>query len=455
MSAAVARGDESHLSRNARPKPKPKRDSSSSQTAKKRELDRIAQKKSRERVRNRMLELQEKLERLQSDDKQKQITDLLKVVDDLKKENERLRDTVEKIRGLVNSTNDMSSLSSGSRPKKRDSAPKSTIGTNELQVRSDICNDSRSSMCWDMNSSSESPEAIEIEDHAEPAPLHSDSQINSTFDVFDNPQTNANSYLFLSSLNGLTSFESSLACGTPGQPILLPIKSTVVPDIEKWHTSNNAFVFGIDSGKSSPLQTKSINSSSAYQRILWGCEKSQQTDTEHPFWLALREIDQRVFGDWKSKAQKIAMMFVAHRMLLYQSNPCKETFDRIPTFMRPRPSQERTQHPAVVDFLVWPGLRDRLVFSHKHYTSTGDFSAAFCENLHFHWPFSDDDILIFDEEIQDYKFSPLFEKYAFDLKNWTMDDDFFEKFGEMRYDIPATKCENGLEKLFDYMPMTA
>lgn len=102
-----------------------------------------------------------------------------------------------------------------------------------------------------------------------------------------------------------------------------------------------------------------------------------------------------------------------------------------------------------------PGLRDRLVFSHKHYTSTGDFSAAFCQYLHFNWPFSDDDILILDAETGRHKLSPLFEKYAFDLKNWTMNEGFFEKFIEMKYDIPATKCENGLEKLFDYMPMTA
>ncbi len=102
-----------------------------------------------------------------------------------------------------------------------------------------------------------------------------------------------------------------------------------------------------------------------------------------------------------------------------------------------------------------PGLRDRLVFSHKHYTSTGDFSAAFCENLHFNWPFSDDEILILDSETQRYKLSALFEEYACDLKNWTMNEGFFEKFVEMKYDIPATRRENGLEKLFDYMPLSA
>lgn len=82
------------------PKKRP-RESSSVQTAKKRELDRIAQKKSRERARNRMLELEEKLTRLQADDKQKQIADLIRVVEDLRKENERLRNVTDRIRCLT------------------------------------------------------------------------------------------------------------------------------------------------------------------------------------------------------------------------------------------------------------------------------------------------------------------------------------------------------------------
>src|SRR4051812_13194757 len=80
---------------------KQRRESCSAQTAKKRELDRIAQKKSRERARNRMLELEDKLNRLQSDDKQKQIADLMQVVDDLRRENERLRTVTDRIRSLT------------------------------------------------------------------------------------------------------------------------------------------------------------------------------------------------------------------------------------------------------------------------------------------------------------------------------------------------------------------
>jgi hypothetical protein len=55
--------------------------------------------------------------------------------------------------------------------------------------------------------------------------------------------------------------------------------------------------------------------------------------------------------------------------------------------------------------------------------------------------------------------SPLFEHYAFELKNWTMDEGFFAKYGEMRHDIPSSGpkhgAETGFEGLWDFMPMTA
>jgi Domain of unknown function (DUF3425) len=103
-----------------------------------------------------------------------------------------------------------------------------------------------------------------------------------------------------------------------------------------------------------------------------------------------------------------------------------------------------------------PGLRDRLVFSYKRYISTGDFSAAFIKNCHFHWPFSDDEISVFDPALQKHRISPLFEEFAFDLKNWTMDEEFFDKFVEMRHDMPVSNCKNPLgAAMFDCMPMTA
>jgi hypothetical protein len=88
-----------------------------------------------------------------------------------------------------------------------------------------------------------------------------------------------------------------------------------------------------------------------------------------------------------------------------------------------------------------PGLRNRLVFSHEAYTTGApgaQFSAAFCENIHFHWPFPDQDIMEFDQVTKTYHLSSVFEMYASNVDNWTMDAGWFKLYPEMRDDIPMT-----------------
>jgi hypothetical protein len=159
-------------------------------------------------------------------------------------------------------------------------------------------------------------------------------------------------------------------------------------------------------------------------------------DANHPVWAALKRVDQQVFGTWTNKAQRIALMYVCQTLLQYRENPTKENLERVPRWFRPRPAQEKVQHPAVIDFLVWPGMRDRLVFEHEKYTGTGDFSAAFVNNFNFYWPYTEREIYTFNPQSQRYEVSNVFLQYAYDFKNWTMRPEFFKKFPEMQHDVP-------------------
>jgi hypothetical protein len=94
-----------------------------------------------------------------------------------------------------------------------------------------------------------------------------------------------------------------------------------------------------------------------------------------------------------------------------------------------RVSVSTTNHPV-----SRPSLRDRLVFTHQIY-STGAFSKAYSLCLRFNWPFDDKDILVYNETYQTWGLSELFERYACDLSNWKMTDDFFDGLPEMSLDI--------------------
>lgn len=75
-----------------------RRPSQASQISRKRELDRSAQRASRERVKNRIAFLEEKLARLEAGDENAQISDLMQRISNLQNENSRLRAILLKIR---------------------------------------------------------------------------------------------------------------------------------------------------------------------------------------------------------------------------------------------------------------------------------------------------------------------------------------------------------------------
>jgi hypothetical protein len=109
----------------------------------------------------------------------------------------------------------------------------------------------------------------------------------------------------------------------------------------------------------------------------------------------------------------------------------------IPSF-----SQSSTSHPIALDFFAWPTIRSRLLNHHAtlFQTSAGaDLSSCYSRFLRFDWPFSFEDAFFLDENTGTHYPSPLFEHYHGDLKYWSVDEQFFDTFPEMRGDIEGDK----------------
>lgn len=82
-------------------RPRQRRATADSQIDRKRELDRIAQRMSRERSRNRIIFLEQKLKSLEARDRGGQISYLMQVIEDLRQENTQLRASMMKIRFIA------------------------------------------------------------------------------------------------------------------------------------------------------------------------------------------------------------------------------------------------------------------------------------------------------------------------------------------------------------------
>jgi transcription initiation factor TFIIIB Brf1 subunit/transcription initiation factor TFIIB len=77
-------------------------DSVNSRIIRKRETDRLAQRANRERTKQKIIKLEEEVERLKSNNQSAAMLDLMRLVEEQRKENEALVNSLEKIRGIVN-----------------------------------------------------------------------------------------------------------------------------------------------------------------------------------------------------------------------------------------------------------------------------------------------------------------------------------------------------------------
>ncbi|KAL2430092.1 hypothetical protein ABEF95_004042 [Exophiala dermatitidis] len=433
-----------------------RRDTDESRAERKRIQDRLAQRATRERTKNRIAYLEQRLSSLEAGDKQGEIASLTRIVDDLRTDNNRLRTALVKLRTTIDQTLSATEGQTGAQPTTK------PCGCSELSH----C------VCTQTAYDPSTPTAFQERMSANPGNHHrhaSDSTRSTEMAAIDGQRSSPGVGFDMQASEAvsgpmgleelfdfnpaslLEAFEMG-ATTYPGwtsrapSPFDYRFLSTdsvikVAPDSEKWHVSNGAFISCLDSVKQRTSSTSTLDMHVPFKAAIWGWD-NVGPEAQHPIWKALRQVDQRVFGTWTSKAQRIALMYVCQTLIQFRENPSKENLDRVPVFLRPRPSQENIQHPAVIDFLVWPGLRDRLVFEHKKYTATGDFSAAFVENFNFHWPFSDRDIFAYDPRQGRYEVSKIFLDYAYNFKNWTMKPGFFKKFPEMQHDIAAMADES-------------
>lgn len=162
---------------------------------------------------------------------------------------------------------------------------------------------------------------------------------------------------------------------TIGQTQSLPDPRLSLPflplaaDEEKWDVSNDAFLRALSSTVfvSEPDQ---VDPDVPFKAVFGGWHTVDAREREKPIWNMLRLIDERVFGMWTSKIQKVALMYVTHALVKVRSygkygqmtfakdeqfrmNPIPQNLENIPTWLRSRPSQDGVIHPPVIDLLLW------------------------------------------------------------------------------------------------------
>jgi len=104
----------------------------------------------------------------------------------------------------------------------------------------------------------------------------------------------------------------------------------------------------------------------------------------------------------------------------WQISPTQDTYDLLPEWVTPRPSQLFTAHPAWIDYLPWPRMRDKMV---RIYPSIpfDEFFIPYTTTVSLNWPYDSRDILVLAAAGSDeLAISPAFERHLRDLSNWSL-----------------------------------
>ncbi|KZL66632.1 bZIP transcription factor [Colletotrichum tofieldiae] len=168
--------------------------------------------------------------------------------------------------------------------------------------------------------------------------------------------------------------------------------------------------------------------------ILDGWDAVEHSRNLPPLWKRLRRIDTLQFRNCPD-TERLAILKFMHLLLRYQAEPTIEQCARLPTWYLSRPSQS-LPHSSAIDFFVWPGVRERFIFSQHQYCSNR-FWGVFARSFRILWPYEFRDCYRRNVATGKYCVSPEFENRIRDINSWTMSMDFFNHFPEMYADIPA------------------
>ncbi|CAI7674352.1 unnamed protein product [Penicillium manginii] len=135
----------------------------------------------------------------------------------------------------------------------------------------------------------------------------------------------------------------------------------------------------------------------------------------------------RTFPDISSLPEQVAVLYTMFLIMRWQVYPTQENYDRLPEWHTPRPTQLLTAHPAWIDYVPWPRMRDRLAMSHQDYPFENWF-IPFTRGLNVNWPYEDTDCLLSAGSSDELLINPVFERHLRNLSNWSLGPLFAETY---------------------------
>lgn len=135
------------------------------------------------------------------------------------------------------------------------------------------------------------------------------------------------------------------------------------------------------------------------------------------------------FPDISGLPERVAVLYIMFLDMRWQVSPTKENYQRLPPWMRPSNLQIHTAHPAWIDHLPFPAMRDKIIqlynVTEYHFDN---FFIPYTTTLTLSWPYDDTDTLLRSPDSDELMINPVFERHLRNLDNWKLGDAFARAF---------------------------
>jgi len=149
------------------------------------------------------------------------------------------------------------------------------------------------------------------------------------------------------------------------------------------------------------------------------------------------------FPDLSALPEQVGVLYIMFLIMRWQVSPTQENYDRLPDWVTPRPSQLFTPHPAWIDHLPWPRMRDKMVHTYQSYPFE-NFFIPFTTTLSLNWPYEPTDTLLSNPESEELMINPVFERHLRNLHNWSLGPAFAKAFPAL---VETTRINADNERL--------
>ncbi|RVX66929.1 hypothetical protein B0A52_09053 [Exophiala mesophila] len=171
-------------------------------------------------------------------------------------------------------------------------------------------------------------------------------------------------------------------------------------------------------------QDEAVDDDIAIRAVLHGWRAAEEKHDLDLAWQFSRAVDQGLYSRCDPVVRLASIRSIRTSLVhkLQGNNTSKRRNQ--PGFMKPTEVQKTVKHPSIVDFFVWPQVRDWLINARITFVSEHE-SSAFADHLRFNWPYELRDVCRGHRETGLYSFSEGFDRAFNDLSNWTIASEFY------------------------------